>query len=996
MPAETFGSYWLVQRIGIGACGEVFRAVSRRDGGEVALKRMMPSAGADRAAAARLEREARLAGALDHSAISRKIDAGEVNGVPFLAYEYVCGRDLRAIQERALREGELVPLDVAVFIVRQIAMALQHAHTRATDPSALPGVIHRDVNPANILVSFSGEVKLSDFGAAITAEEAAACLSGAPSATNAPEIAGTPGYMSPEQLANGPLDGRTDIYALGACLDELLTGHRRGRSSDRPTGSVRPAREPPLSDALRGILSKALANSAEERYPTAERLQGELFAFALAEGHTASPARVAHYLRFLFPEAAAEGAASREEFLNMADSKGGSDLDVFDGLAKKPRTPAGLTPPASAPPRQKTLLGGIAGAIAPLALPPPATLKGPLPPPSAVPSRGAVAPPPAAAAAGESAPAIAISALPPPSTAMAPAEPAPSAPAALTATLVGPATPSASSPVPHVLVPLPPPAAVPPPPAAPSIATALGLGAPAARATPARVKAAVDMDWDDEEESTHVYDKIQHGVPAMGQLPAPGVASSAKVGAAGALFASSGGAAAPAKSVRPGALPPPVAPPSPHALPATGATGALPDPAPVPNIVSAPPGPLPPMAAPARPSYRADETVLRAPLPAAPGANSGRAGAILGGLALVVVLVLAVFTFLPKSGQLNIHIKAKSGAPIGKAEIYVDGQKKCDYVPCVVTQLTPGPRVIKLAGTEFTEPEPITEVVEAGKEKLVFITVEAVGGTGLKLSAVQSGVRLVLDGTDRGMLPLELRDLSPGSHQARFEAGDLYDKLEQSVQVVAGQVTNVGPVKLRVLKGQVKVDLATKGAVVTLVSTGSKKVQKRLPDGPWPIRLDLDAADSWRLVAVKKGFKDFGHDITFDDGRADKSVTITLAEEGAEQPAAEVPATPVVASVPGPLPASKPLDKPASKPSAEPASKPAPVAAAGTGTLNINSIPVSKVVLDGRPLGSTPKVGQSVSPGSHTVTFIHPEFEKKTVSVVVKAGETKTAAVRFK
>ncbi len=576
-----------------------------------------------------------------------------------------------------------------------------------------------------------------------------------------------------------------------------------------------------------------------------------------------------------------------------------------------------------------------------------------------------------------------------------------------------PATPAPSS----VAAPPPPPPAplpllaVPPPPAAPSLGTALGLGEATAKPAPAAAKAAVDMDWDDEEESTHVYDKATHDLPPKGPLPAAGTPPPARVGAAAALLAHSGGAAASIRPALPAPLPPPVAPP--HPAGATALASIPPEPtgaAPTVNDAAAQPS-MSPSVVPARPSYRADETVLRTPPPAAPAPGSGRAGVILGGLALVVVLGLAVFTFLPKNGQLKIDIKAKSGAPIAKAEIFVDGQKKCDTAPCVVTDLAPGPKSIKVLASDFASPEPVTETVEAGKERLVFITVDVAGGTGLKVASVTPGVRLFVDGTDRGVLPVDLKDVAPGMHRVRFEAGDRYEKLEQNTEVAAGQQKDLGTIKLKVLKGQVTVDLATKGAIVTLVG---KKVQKKLPDGPWPIKLDLEASDGWRLVAAKKGFQDFSQELSFDDGRADKSVTITLGEEGTPEPAAAASATPSAtpsaapavaapgpAPVPGPAhvaakPTDKPVDKPAPTPSAAPVDKPAPAAAAGAGTLNMNSIPVSKVVLDGRPMGSTPKVGQSVPAGSHTVVFIHPELGKKSVTVVVKAGETKTAAVKFK
>jgi hypothetical protein len=146
-----------------------------------------------------------------------------------------------------------------------------------------------------------------------------------------------------------------------------------------------------------------------------------------------------------------------------------------------------------------------------------------------------------------------------------------------------------------------------------------------------------------------------------------------------------------------------------------------------------------------------------------------------------------------------------------------------------------------------------------------------------------------------------------------------------------------------------------------------------------PVRLDIDTSESWRLVATKKGFDEFTEDLTFEDGHADKTVKIELFETGKAPPPPPVNAGGNTAPPP---------DRGGGK-------APDTAAASGTGTLNINSIPVSKVILDGKPLGSTPKVGVSVPAGSHTVTFIHPDLGRKSVTVQVKGGETKTAAVKF-
>ncbi|HVY46092.1 MAG TPA: PEGA domain-containing protein, partial [Minicystis sp.] len=146
-----------------------------------------------------------------------------------------------------------------------------------------------------------------------------------------------------------------------------------------------------------------------------------------------------------------------------------------------------------------------------------------------------------------------------------------------------------------------------------------------------------------------------------------------------------------------------------------------------------------------------------------------------------------------------------------------------------------------------------------------------------------------------------------------------------------------------------------------------------------PVRIDINPNENWKLVATKKGFEDFTQPLDFEDGQAEKSISIALTEAGKSPPPAAVGA-------------ATPREPREPK---EPKETPKAAGGGGEGTLNINSIPVSKVVLDGRPLGTTPKVGVSVPAGSHTVTFVNPDGGRKSVSVTVKAGETKTAAVKF-
>ena len=311
---QTFGKYELIERIGVGALGEVFRARSSVDGRVVALKRLLPYLCEDPEVVAMLRLEASLASSLDHPAISKVVDAGEVSGAHYIAYAYVDGRDLRAIHERALRTGGPIPLDVALYIVAQIAAGLAHVHAKKDAAGNAVGLVHRDVSPSNILVSFDGEVKLSDFGIAY--------LEGRLDRTPAGQIKGTFSYMSPEQATGGVIDARSDIFSLGVCLWELATGKRLfdglrlesvlRRIADGVVPSPS-SHNPRVSPALEGVILKALAQTSDRRYASAVKLHDDLLELARSEDLVADSTRVARYVRSLFPEVAAEGAASHSK-----------------------------------------------------------------------------------------------------------------------------------------------------------------------------------------------------------------------------------------------------------------------------------------------------------------------------------------------------------------------------------------------------------------------------------------------------------------------------------------------------------------------------------------------------------------------------------------------------------------------------------------------------------------------------------------------------------
>ena len=253
-PGSTLGSYELIDEIGRGGLGVVYRSRHVHLGRLVALKVLHPLWTATPEFVQRFRDEGRVMALLEHPNILRVYDAGEAEGHFFLAMAHLEGSTL----EEAM--GQPVPIEQGLDYVRQIARALTFAHSQ--------GVIHRDVKPANVMVSADGHVTLMDFGVAR--------LRDAPGMTLPGIRVGTPYYMAPEQILGRRVDGRVDVYSLGVILHQLLTGRLPfpGPTTEEVfEGHVH--REPPalssqLPEWLRSAAARALAKNPDDRFPDAE------------------------------------------------------------------------------------------------------------------------------------------------------------------------------------------------------------------------------------------------------------------------------------------------------------------------------------------------------------------------------------------------------------------------------------------------------------------------------------------------------------------------------------------------------------------------------------------------------------------------------------------------------------------------------------------------------------------------------------------------------
>lgn len=259
------GRYEVLELVGSGGMGMVYRARDRRLDVDVALKVLVPDRAADRETLARFERELVLARQVSHPNVVRIHDIGQEGDLHFLTMDYVAGRSLKEVMAQ---EGAL-PAERAVTVARDLARGLGAAHDR--------GVVHRDLKPANVLLDEDGRARITDFGVARSLAT--------PGPTRPGNILGTPFYLSPEQALGEPVDGRSDIYALGLLLYEMLSGELpfSAESFDESLAQRVTGRPAPLPAEvaevpvwLKAVIQRCLARNPEQRYPDAAALLADL------------------------------------------------------------------------------------------------------------------------------------------------------------------------------------------------------------------------------------------------------------------------------------------------------------------------------------------------------------------------------------------------------------------------------------------------------------------------------------------------------------------------------------------------------------------------------------------------------------------------------------------------------------------------------------------------------------------------------------------------
>jgi serine/threonine protein kinase len=317
------GSFEIVRKLARGGMAEIYLARTRGPSGFeklVVLKKILPKYAGKRRFVQLFLEEAKLAASLDHPNIAQVYDIGMVDGSYFFTMEYLHGQDLRSILHRAWRTGDRLPIENAVQVARNVASALHFAHEKQRSDGARLGIVHRDVSPSNVIVTYDGATKLLDFGVAKSTASTVKTRTGA--------LKGKVAYMSPEQARGAPIDRRSDIFSLGVVLWEMVTVQRLYRGENdlatlqliihqppRPPSAIRPD----CPAELERIVLRALAQDPTDRYQTAEQLGSDLDELAREHKLKQTPSSLSATVAQLFGAELAAWRAARAAGVGLAD-----------------------------------------------------------------------------------------------------------------------------------------------------------------------------------------------------------------------------------------------------------------------------------------------------------------------------------------------------------------------------------------------------------------------------------------------------------------------------------------------------------------------------------------------------------------------------------------------------------------------------------------------------------------------------------------------------
>ncbi len=310
------GRYTVLSHLASGGMAELYIARQQSVGGfekQVVLKILQPRYAKNARVVTMFLDEARLAAKLNHPAIVHVYDVADEGGLKYIAMEYIHGETIADIVKRGLAVDRYLPMEHAIHILRQTAAGLAYAHERREADGKVVRIVHRDVSPTNVLVSYEGQTELVDFGIARAQDELR---------EEAGILPGKASYMSPEQVRGETVDHRSDIFALGIILYELTLCQRlyRGPADAVMKRIVSERVQPPTAirrdypAALEQIVMRALEKRPEDRYQSAQELQDDLEEFLSESGLRSGNRRVAIYMNELFaPDTTADGASAADE-----------------------------------------------------------------------------------------------------------------------------------------------------------------------------------------------------------------------------------------------------------------------------------------------------------------------------------------------------------------------------------------------------------------------------------------------------------------------------------------------------------------------------------------------------------------------------------------------------------------------------------------------------------------------------------------------------------
>ncbi|HSK76960.1 MAG TPA: TonB family protein [Thermoanaerobaculia bacterium] len=301
-PGERFGQYTLLEKIAVGGMAEVWKARMRGVEGfqkTVAIKKILPHMTDNSEFVGMFIDEAKLAAQLSHPNIVHIYDLGKLGRDFYIAMEYVEGKDLRSLLNSARKRGMKLPLGLALLIAARLASALDYAHRKRDFEEREMGIVHRDVSPQNVLLTYEGDVKLCDFGIAKAVSQAAA------GHTQIGALKGKLQYMSPEQAWGRPVDARSDLFSLGAVLFEMVTGERQfpGDTEISVLELVRQGRtrtprqvDPSIPREVDEIVARALAVDPQQRFASAGEMKQKIEAVLASLTPSPSPTDLAAFI----------------------------------------------------------------------------------------------------------------------------------------------------------------------------------------------------------------------------------------------------------------------------------------------------------------------------------------------------------------------------------------------------------------------------------------------------------------------------------------------------------------------------------------------------------------------------------------------------------------------------------------------------------------------------------------------------------------------------